>query len=176
MKVAAKVSPYNGTSITSEFISSRSSSWQGHLERISCYLEGEGIWWSKNDASFVFFDGDVDPDYHSEGPALKHFRSINLKDIAFHSQEAWKKIIQDKVPLPATSMHLYVNMETLLAFKHLIQMIYLKVTNQVTISMPLKVTTYTTEIKPSHYNLYSNRSGFYSKMGNHTSFKFSRRC
>ena len=109
VKVAAKVPPFNGTSVTSEFITSRLRSWQGHLERISSYLVvGEGIWWSKKvDDLFVFNDGDTDIDYRSEGPDLKHFRSMMLQDIPSRSQKNWKKIIKENISLPTTCVRLF---------------------------------------------------------------------
>ena len=68
-KVAAKVPPFDGTSFTSDFLTPKSRSWQGHLEQISYLFVGEGVWWYKY---LVFHDGDADPDYHP-GPELRHF-------------------------------------------------------------------------------------------------------
>lgn len=78
-KVASNSPEYPGTCVTTEFLRSKSHSWQAHLECISCYLiKGEGVWWSKTGSSFLFLDGDDSPDYlkvhHSHIFDLCHFR------------------------------------------------------------------------------------------------------
>jgi hypothetical protein len=96
-KVARNVPEYECTSVTPSFISSRSCSWQAHLERISPYLEGK--WWLKNGGSnsLTFFDGDRDPDFHIEGPILHSFRST---EIVSNAKFAWSKILADAVSVP----------------------------------------------------------------------------
>jgi hypothetical protein len=117
-KVATDLPPFCGTSLTSKFISSKSRSWQAHLERISSYLVvGEGVWWSKKGNSFIFHDGDHDPDYHTKGPQLKHFRSTSLDDITTMSMEVWKSIIDNKISLPTTSLRLFNDQGDFISFQ-----------------------------------------------------------
>ena len=117
-KIAAKVPSFSGTSLTSEFITSRSSSWQGHLERISTFLVlGEGVWWEKSGSLFVFHDADTDLNFNSEGPELKHFRTATLQDIAIQSQDAWKRIVQEKISLPSTRLCIFDEYGDLFSFQ-----------------------------------------------------------
>ena len=52
-KAASKLSPSTGTFISDTFLSSRLSSWQAHLMRISSYLmHGEGVWWKREEEGF----------------------------------------------------------------------------------------------------------------------------
>ena len=36
-------------------------------------VPGEGVWWEKTPTGYHFFDGDDDPEQHSEGPLQVHF-------------------------------------------------------------------------------------------------------
>ena len=46
--VANKVPPYNGTTISKEFLKPCIASWLAHLRRITLYLaHGEGVWWKE---------------------------------------------------------------------------------------------------------------------------------
>ena len=86
-------------------IRSRLSSWQAHLERICKYLvKGQGVWWDK---TVLFLDGESNPDYHTEGPQLKHYRSSSLQEVIADTKKAWKTIFDHKVSLPITSLRLY---------------------------------------------------------------------
>ena len=50
-----------GTVIPDNYIESRKSSFQAHLERISNFLiPGPGVWWEKGNGTVVFRDGDKD--------------------------------------------------------------------------------------------------------------------
>lgn len=106
VKKAAKGIPeFKGTCVSSSFLSSRSYSWQVHLERISHYLVlGEGKWWERSIDSFSFFDGDRDPYLLVEGPALRSFRSTAIADVISTSKAAWNRIIAEKITLPLNSL------------------------------------------------------------------------
>ena len=55
--------------------------YQAHLKRISDYLLiGEGIWWhQETDTGYlVFHDGDAEPEFPEEGPALRDFQTESL--------------------------------------------------------------------------------------------------
>ena len=103
-KGALHVDRYDGTSISNSFLSSRLSSWQAHLMRISCYLKhGKGIWWKQIENGVKFLDGDNDPDYKPEGPQLHHFRS---NDVYRHASQDWSTILLNTI-LPTPSIRLY---------------------------------------------------------------------
>ena len=73
---ASRLDEYPGTYISYSFLSSQLASWQAHLMRISSSLKhGESVWWKKEEGGVKFFHSDKDPDYHSVGPQLQHFRS-----------------------------------------------------------------------------------------------------
>ena len=75
---AKKLPTYQGTTITREFITSRSKSWQSHLERIAHYLiTGKGVWWEDTFNGYCFFDGSNNPIAHPQGPTLRHFDSLH---------------------------------------------------------------------------------------------------
>ena len=78
---AQSVGAYEGT-VIDEFVWHHKSSWQAHLEWISNYLvHGPDIWWNDNSRSYVFHDGDHDPNTHPLGPKLHHFRSSTIEDV-----------------------------------------------------------------------------------------------
>jgi len=61
------------TVITHDFIKSRTSSWQGHLQRVSHYLkQGEGQWWKGTDSGYEFHDGD-NSSTAPRMPTITHF-------------------------------------------------------------------------------------------------------
>ena len=105
---ARELPKYKGTTITSEFISSRSKSWQCHLQRIAHYLlPGKGVWWEDTHNGYWFFDGSDDPISHPEGPVLRHFRSTTLKDVSESTQQIWNVVLEKKLDLPTTRLQLY---------------------------------------------------------------------
>ena len=107
-KAASKLNPMPGTFISDTFISSRLSSWQAHLMRISSYLKhGEGIWGKREEGGFRFLDGFRDPDAQPVGPPLDHFRNTTLPDV-YHKRSAdWYAILHTKVAQPSPSIRLY---------------------------------------------------------------------
>ena len=51
--VAKKLPPFEGTFVDAGFISRRIQSWQGHLQRISTYLQHrENVWWKRENNGF----------------------------------------------------------------------------------------------------------------------------
>ena len=54
-----------------------------------------------------FFDGDNDPECHTKGPTLRHFRSASVEDVISTSRKAWSKIIANKISLPCTCLRVY---------------------------------------------------------------------
>ena len=84
-------------------ITSHSSSWQAHLERISDFLVvGKDVWWTSNEEGDVeFFDSILtEVDSRVEGPRLHHFRSSNFKDEEEYLNECWSMCLEKKIPLP----------------------------------------------------------------------------
>ena len=107
---ARELPMYKGTTITKEFISSRSKSWQCHLQRIAHYLvHGKGVWWEDTHNGYRFFDGSNDPTSHPEGPVLRHFRSTKLQDVFESARAIWKQILEKKLDLPTPLLQLYDN-------------------------------------------------------------------
>ncbi len=103
-----KVEPYQGTEIEKSFINSRLQSWQAHLERTSTFLQhGENTWWEETSESYKFFDSDTDASYRPEGPVLMHFRSSTLPEVQVNSHKAWQHIVDNKIPLPTSSIRVY---------------------------------------------------------------------
>ena len=63
-----------GTVIPDNYIESRKSSFQAHLERISNFLiTGPGVWWEKGNGTVVFRDSNKDLCFREQGPSLRHF-------------------------------------------------------------------------------------------------------
>ena len=105
---ASKLSSYKGTYISNAFITSRLSSWQAHLIRISSYLKhGEDIWWMREQHGVKFLDSANDPSIQSVGPKLFHFRSTTLPDIYKQISQDWVFILHQKVTLPSPTICLY---------------------------------------------------------------------
>ena len=81
---------------------------QAHLSCISTYLVNRNVWWNETPDSFVFFDGDNDPDHREEGPTLKHFRSCTLQDIEKQSAEQWKYILNNHdIEVPIKKLRIF---------------------------------------------------------------------
>ena len=97
------------TSIKHDFIKSRISSWQGHLQRISTYLEHGETWWKKTETAFEFFDGeetgvgDISTPHISE----HHFRNNSLQNVQQKNDELWQNMMRTHVPLPTPHLRLY---------------------------------------------------------------------
>ena len=107
-KVASSVHQYSGTYLTRNFLQHHTRSWQAHLERISTYLTpGEGVWWEKTPTGYHFFDGDDNPEQHSEGPSLQHFRYTSIPEVISQHKEAWEVVLQKKIELPTPKVHKY---------------------------------------------------------------------
>ena len=105
---ASHVCKYTGTYISYTFLSSRLSSWQAHLMRISSYLKhGEGVWWKKEEHGVRFLDGANDPHFQPLGPQLHHFRSTTLPDVYRQTSQDWNTILRTNTPLPTPSVQLY---------------------------------------------------------------------
>ena len=105
---SSKLGPYRGTFITEDFISSRLSSWQAHLTRISAYMKhGEGVWWHQKEGGFKFNDGVDDPDFQTPSPHLDHFRSTTLPNVYCTMSHNWDSILQNVVKLPSPSIRVY---------------------------------------------------------------------
>lgn len=84
--------------LTVEFINSRQTSWQNHLQRVCHYLlPGKDVWWKETENGYLFLDADDDPISHPEGPRLRHHRSTSMADI---SKPMWDEILDKKIDLP----------------------------------------------------------------------------
>ena len=105
-RAAKNLTRFNGSTFSKKFVKKRIQSWQAHLERISPFL-AEGVWWREFCDNYLFRDGDNDPDYHSQGPTLLHFRNSSLEDVANRQKAKWKQIIDQHVHLPTTSISIY---------------------------------------------------------------------
>ena len=99
---------YNGTCIPEDFIDSRPTSWQSHLECIAPFLENGGDWWGKgDDKSVQFLDGEIHSSHCQNGPSLLEFRNAQLSTVSARSKAAWKNILEQKVIIPAKEIKIY---------------------------------------------------------------------
>lgn len=64
-------------------------------------------WYGGKNTSYIFHDSDTDPDFHPQGPITVHFRDSNITKIESAAKEAWHSIIEDKTPLPTSSIRIY---------------------------------------------------------------------
>ena len=102
-KLAKSVPSLGNTVVPFSTITSHSSSWQAHLERISDFLVvGKDVWWTSNEEGDVeFFDSiQTEVDSRVEGPRLHHFRSSNFKDEEEYLNESWSMCLEKNIPLP----------------------------------------------------------------------------
>ncbi len=90
--VANKSKPYKGMEISNSFNTPRS-----HLGRISNYLVSKEVRWKTTADGFSFHDADSDPEFHSEGPSLLHFRSCSIQHIHDRNRSNWKTIIDSNM-------------------------------------------------------------------------------
>ena len=78
-----------------------SREWQAHLQNISDFLlEGEGVWWNKDDEAVEFNDITNHPSQQASGPELHHFRSTTLKDEATNRKHCWKSCLDHQISIP----------------------------------------------------------------------------
>ena len=107
-KHAASMAPTN-TIITTEIMANHSHHWQALLECIADYLrDGPGVWWRKlNNDAIEFYDVSF-PTNNSppNNPTLKNFRSASIIQISAYLKSQWSECIQEKVTLPADTLHL----------------------------------------------------------------------
>ena len=97
-----------GTKVKSTYIQEREDSWQVHLQRISPFLvAGEGVWWSQTPNGFVFHDGDTDPANPNDAFSLMHHRYHSVNDVEHRRDVCWKRIVDEKIVIPAHSIKLY---------------------------------------------------------------------
>ena len=102
-KHAKSLPSLGNTVVPFSTITSHSSSWQAHLERISDFLVvGKGVWWTSNDEGDVEFFDSIHSTANSrvEGPSLHHFRSSNFKDEEQYLNECWSICLEKKIPIP----------------------------------------------------------------------------
>ena len=96
------------TTVSHTFISSRMSSWQSHLVRISPFLlAGKNGWWKKTKDGYEFLDGKHEPDSHATGPRLFHFRSKTLEMVYKEKKLVFQLLLDHNVDLPTLYIKLY---------------------------------------------------------------------
>ena len=98
-KLAKSLPALGNTVVPFTIITSHSSSWQAHLERISDFLMlGKDVWWTSNEEGEVEFFDSVESKIDSkvEGPRLHHFRSSNFKYEEEYLNECWSVCLSGK--------------------------------------------------------------------------------
>ena len=86
----------------------REDSWQIHLQRISPFLvTGVDVWWSYTSNGFLFHDGDADPANPRDAFSLLHHRYHSIEDVEHRRDACWKRIVDEKIVIPAHSIKLY---------------------------------------------------------------------
>lgn len=90
------------------FLTSRTSSWQEDLFRISSFLKhSSGVWWHKLDnGDYEFFYGSTESDYR-EQTSLLHFRNSKIGDIQLKQQMDWEEIHDTNIELPTDRMTIF---------------------------------------------------------------------
>ncbi|XP_070549540.1 uncharacterized protein [Ptychodera flava] len=87
-KIAKQLPKRPNTTIPAETISRRPTLLQSHYERIADFLmQGEGVWWQRNDIGVEFFD--TQDDFKDSGPPLHHFRSSCLRKEQQYINRCW---------------------------------------------------------------------------------------
>ena len=103
---ASKLPLYKGTYISNAFITSRLSSWQAYLTRISSYLKhAEDIWWKREQHGvkfLVILHSNLLVQNYSIFGAL-----YTLPDIYKQVSKDWDFILHQKVTLPSTTIRIY---------------------------------------------------------------------
>ena len=106
------------TTVPYSFISSRMSSWQAHLTRISPFLlPGKGVWWLKTPDGYKFLDGSDESDSQVAGPSLRHFRNTTLDKVYLEKQRVFQNIIDDNIEVPAPFLRIYSSDGTCVAVR-----------------------------------------------------------
>ena len=107
-RVAADLPQLPGTRVKTSFIQQREDSWRIHLQRISPFLvPGVDVWWSYTENGFLFHDGDTDRANPGDTVSLLHHRYHSVKDVEHRRDACWKRIVDDKIVIPAHSIKLY---------------------------------------------------------------------
>ena len=111
-RVAADLPQLPGTRVKTSFIQQREDSWQiqCHLQRISPFLvAGVDVWLSYTGNGFLFHDGDTDRANASVGDtfSLLHHRYHSVMDVEHRRDACWKRIVDEKIVIPAHSIKLY---------------------------------------------------------------------
>ena len=63
--------------------------------------------WMKKSNGYQFMDGTNDSPCHKSGPQLLHFRNSNISTVHERRAQSWSQILEDKIPVPATSNRAY---------------------------------------------------------------------
>ena len=106
--VAKDLPQFPATKISTSFIQQREDSWQVHLQRISPFLvAGVDVWWSHTDDGFLFHDGDTDRANPGETFSMLHHRYHSIKDVELRRDACWKRIVDERIVIPAQSIKLY---------------------------------------------------------------------
>lgn len=106
--VAKDLPPLPGTTIKSSYIQQREDSWQNHLQHVSPFLTAvEGVWWTSTSGGFHFHDGDGDSTTQDDSFTLLHFRQNSIQDVENRWKRCWKKILADKIVIPAREIKVY---------------------------------------------------------------------
>ena len=107
-RVAADLPQLPGTRVNTSFIQQREDSWQIHLQRISPFLvAGVDVRWSYTGNGFLFHDGDTDRANAGDTFSLLHHRYHSVMDVEHRRDACWKRIVDDKIVIPAHSIKLY---------------------------------------------------------------------
>ncbi|XP_071138377.1 uncharacterized protein [Mytilus edulis] len=111
-KQARLLKQHPRSAFTAEFLKTKPTLIQCHLERIADFMAvGRGIWWSFDNGGIVFHDGPNDPSDRSEGPTLHHFRSSNLKQEQHVLENVWHDVVSKyksnilQLPLPKLKLY-----------------------------------------------------------------------
>ena len=70
-------------------------------------MYGPNVWWNDNGRSYIFHDGDHDPEVHPLGPKLHHFRSFTIKDVLRRKRDSWNEIMAKNTIVPARTIAIY---------------------------------------------------------------------
>ena len=98
------------TIIPYSFLTSRLSSWQAHLTRISSYLlPQKAVWWKEREDGFESYDGFQEQHSHAADPPLHHYRSCSLENVYKEKQVVWEEILKKEIELPAPFIEIYNN-------------------------------------------------------------------
>ena len=86
----------------------RGDSCQLHLRRISPFLISGAVWWRYVSGGFQFLDGDADRETQDGNDfTLLHFRKHSVEDVEERRWKCWKRIIDERLVIPATDVKVY---------------------------------------------------------------------